>query len=81
MRWKDKVAPETGKVYASEAVCGDFHLCVHRYIGCGDIWFFSVARGPFDKHEIGVVSLEVAKQAAGRLFSDCLEKAMVDLEE
>jgi len=80
MTWTDKVGHKTDKIEQADAVVGDFRLCVHHYMGCGDTWFFSVVHGPFNRIELKAKTLPAAKQEAGKLFHGCLRKAMLDLE-
>jgi hypothetical protein len=49
-------------------------------MSCGDTWFFSVVHGPFNQIELKAKKLSDAKQEAGKMFRDCLSKAMIDLE-
>lgn len=81
MNWTDKLGHKTDKVTQADAVVGAFRLCVHHYSGCGDTWFFSVVHGPFNKIELKAETLAAAKQEAGKLFNECLTKAMLALEE
>jgi hypothetical protein len=81
MTWTDKVGHKTDKITQADAVVGAFRLCVHHYMGCGDTWFFSVVHGPFNQIELKAKTLSAAKQEAGKMFSDCLNKARIDLEE
>lgn len=80
MTWTDKEDWKTKKITQSDAVVGAFRLCIHKYMGCGDTWFFSVVHGPFNQVELKAKTLVAAKQEVGKLFSDCLNKAMLDLE-
>ena len=80
MTWSDK-EDRTGKISQADAVVGDFRLCVHHYMGCGNTWFFSVVHGPFNQVELKAKTLSAAKQEAGKLFNECLTKAMLALEE
>jgi hypothetical protein len=80
MTWSDKT-DRTGKISQADAIVGDFRLCVHHYMGCGDTWFFSVVHGPFNQVELKAKTLSAAKQEAGKLFNECLTKAMLALEE
>lgn len=81
MTWTDKLDWKTNNITQTDAVVGAFRLCVHHYMGCGDTWFFSVVHGPFNQIELKAKKLRDAKQEAAKMFSDCLNKAILDLEE
>lgn len=80
MTWTDKLDWKTNKITQSDAVCGAFRLCIHRYAGCGDTWVLSVVHGPFNKHALKAKTLDAAKQESIKIFRDCLNKAVAELE-
>lgn len=80
MTWKDDNNPKTGKVTGSHSRCGLFILVIHKWMGCDDVWFFTVNKGPFERVQLEAKTLTSAKQEAGSMFDKCLSDAQIDLE-
>jgi hypothetical protein len=80
MTWEDDKNFRTNKLTGSHVKCGQFVLVIHKWMGCDDIWFFTVNNGPFERVQLEAKTLTDAKQEAGGLFNKCLSDARIDLE-
>ena len=64
-----------GETTAAVAKIGNFRLSVHRYVGCGDIWFAS-CYGPFDRTTLASKDLHEAQCQAAAKLQVILEEAL-----
>lgn len=83
MKWRCNVRRDrAGRVYSTthEARAGALRVVVHRLLGCGDEWFFTVHPGLANNRPTGTGIADDAKAMAERYVRELLQNALADLD-